>query len=433
MSRTLDEVVNLDTFGVWKDRTNEIIGVLRDVTVTLGPSETNDGPLVITSGGGGEAKITADTMILNGAEGITLSKIQGPLTTTVIDIPNSIDVTGGLRVTTDETTYLASASKVIEFFVDAPGAVAPIQQASWTIGPNATQGRFQIQGNEVTGTDGSGALLYIDDDANIVDGNVTIASNLLNGAYTSASVPTWTNKTVITFGGDIQPTTLDIKGGEGGVGFDGALTANLTVDATTAKKWASPISITFVGETGLSGGDVTGTLTGLDGEDDVSVTLQVEDDSHNHIIANVDGLLGELANRLKLTTGGDVTGDVKVLDPGFNTGISLNKNGNIIATGDITAYGSLSDINRKRNINKLENALEKVTTLSGYTFQYIDSEEMMTGLIAQEVEEVLPEAVYATTTHDGVPTKGLRYANMMGLIVEAIKDLRDEIEVLKNQ
>ena len=81
----------------------------------------------------------------------------------------------------------------------------------------------------------------------------------------------------------------------------------------------------------------------------------------------------------------------------------------------------------------VENAVEKVTTLSGYTFQYIDSEEMMTGLIAQEVEEVLPEAVYATTTHDGVPTKGLRYANMMGLIVEAIKDLRDEIEVLKNQ
>ena len=432
MSRTLDEVVNLDTFGVWKDRTNEIIGVLRDVTVTLGPSETNDGPLLITSGGGGEAKITADTMILNGAEGITLSKIQGPLTTTEIDIPNSVNVTGGLTVTTDETTYLAAESKSIEFFIDAPGAGAPIQQTSWTIGPNATHGRFEIQGYEATGSDGSGALLYIDDDANIVDGNVTIASNLLSGAYTTASVPNWTNKTVITFGGDIQATTLDIQGGEGGVGVDGELTANLTVDATTAKKWFAERTVEFADVPLGATTDVTGSFT-IDGSQNVSVALAVVDNSHNHTIDNVTNLPGELANRLKLTTGGDVTGNVKVKDSQFNTGISLNKNGNIIATGDITAYGALSDINRKRNINKLENALEKVTTLSGYTFQYIDSEEMMTGLIAQEVEEVLPEAVYATTTHDGVPTKGLRYANMMGLIVEAIKDLRDEIEALKNQ
>ena len=67
--------------------------------------------------------------------------------------------------------------------------------------------------------------------------------------------------------------------------------------------------------------------------------------------------------------------------------------------------------------------------LNGYTFNYIGSDIRMPGLIAQEVEEVLPEAVYETPQGK----KALHYANMVGLLVEAVKELKAEVEELKTK
>ena len=108
--------------------------------------------------------------------------------------------------------------------------------------------------------------------------------------------------------------------------------------------------------------------------------------------------------------------------------------GDFVATGDITAFGSLSDKNLKENIENIPNALEKVSQLNGVTFNYIGSKESMTGVIAQEVQEVLPEVIYETvdnTREDG-RALAVRYGNMVGLLIEAIKELKVEIEDLKN-
>ena len=144
--------------------------------------------------------------------------------------------------------------------------------------------------------------------------------------------------------------------------------------------------------------------------------------------------------------GGDITGNVTVRQAGLvvtddnsltfgggsstENGISLNPNGNMFATGDITAFGSFSDVSLKENLEQIESALYKVTQLTGYTFNYIESGKRATGIIAQDLEQVLPEAVYETE-HDHRDVKAVRYGNMMGLIVEAIKELNDKIEELK--
>ena len=98
--------------------------------------------------------------------------------------------------------------------------------------------------------------------------------------------------------------------------------------------------------------------------------------------------------------------------------------GNITATANITAY---SDIRLKANIHTIPDALAKVLTLRGVTYDRIDCDnERQTGLIAQEVQAVLPEAVRDDGEHLSVA-----YGNVVGLLVQAIKELKTEIDALK--
>src|SRR6056300_1033603 len=93
--------------------------------------------------------------------------------------------------------------------------------------------------------------------------------------------------------------------------------------------------------------------------------------------------------------------------------------GNIYGTGNITAY---SDKRAKSDIMKIENALDKIDQLNGYT--YTMNNERYTGLIAQEVLPVLPEAVVGSEE----TSYAIAYGNMMGLVIEAIKELRKRTE-----
>lgn len=130
-------------------------------------------------------------------------------------------------------------------------------------------------------------------------------------------------------------------------------------------------------------------------------------------------------------SGDTMTGNLTV--GGGQNGIALSAaDGSVTATGEITAFGSLSDINVKENIEKIEGALDKIDQISGYLFNYKGDDRRMTGVIAQEVEEVLPEVVYETVDNKGNDVKSVRYGNMMGLVIESIKELRQEIENLKS-
>ena len=107
----------------------------------------------------------------------------------------------------------------------------------------------------------------------------------------------------------------------------------------------------------------------------------------------------------------------------------LDMSGNMTAAGNITAY---SDISLKENIEVIPNALEKVQKIRGVTFTRNDQEDKEarhTGVIAQEVEKVLPEVV----AEDDLGIKNVAYGNMVGLLIEAVKELKQEVEDLKTQ
>jgi len=135
---------------------------------------------------------------------------------------------------------------------------------------------------------------------------------------------------------------------------------------------------------------------------------------------------------MRITSGGKVligtTGDVG--------DYKLQVNGSILATdsiysnGDVIAYAS-SDIRLKDNILPIKNALEKVKKIGGYTFDWNNKQTTYeghdVGVIAQEIEAVLPEVV--TTRDNGY--KAVKYEKLTALLIESIKEQQVQIERLE--
>ena len=98
--------------------------------------------------------------------------------------------------------------------------------------------------------------------------------------------------------------------------------------------------------------------------------------------------------------------------------------GSFTATGDITAY---SDDSLKTNVQVIDGALGKVEAIRGVTFERIEDGSVSTGVIAQELKAVLPEAVH--TDADGIHS--VAYGNITGLLIEAVKELSAQVAELK--
>lgn len=110
--------------------------------------------------------------------------------------------------------------------------------------------------------------------------------------------------------------------------------------------------------------------------------------------------------------------------------LRLTTAGNAQFTGDVTATGNItsnSDRRLKKDIQPILLPLEKVEKLNGVTFVLIDHNTKGTGLIAQDVQEVLPEAV----REEDNGTLSVAYGNLAGLFVEAIKALNKQVAELQ--
>ena len=119
-------------------------------------------------------------------------------------------------------------------------------------------------------------------------------------------------------------------------------------------------------------------------------------------------------------------GQVTIVSSGSSI-LNINPSG-ISVTGIVTAqdFDSLSDINYKENVNTINGALIKVEQLRGVKFDWKESGSPSYGVIAQELEEVLPELVH------GENPKTVNYNGIIGVLIEAIKELKAEVEELKN-
>ena len=106
--------------------------------------------------------------------------------------------------------------------------------------------------------------------------------------------------------------------------------------------------------------------------------------------------------------------------------MALDVSGSIRASADVTAY---SDERVKENIETVGSALQKTNQLRGVYYNRIGEVERKIGVIAQEIEQHLPEVVHT----DSQGMKSVSYGNIVGLLIEAIKELSSEIDSLKQQ
>ena len=149
----------------------------------------------------------------------------------------------------------------------------------------------------------------------------------------------------------------------------------------------------------------------------------VENTTNNNFeIAGVSYYSGDRDILLTPVNNGNV--GIKNAAPSY----ALDVTGTIRATGDVIAY---SDARVKDNVVTIENALDKVTKLRGVSYTRNDVEDKTTkvGVIAQEVLEVLPEVVQ----QDDEGKYSVAYGNMVGLLIESIKELKAEVDELKSR
>jgi hypothetical protein len=133
--------------------------------------------------------------------------------------------------------------------------------------------------------------------------------------------------------------------------------------------------------------------------------------------------------------GGNFCSTLMTRDDGFSGWYNTTENGwlsytdgsgNFVATGNVTAY---SDERLKENISTIENALDKVSQLRGVEYTRKDTQERGIGVIAQEVEEIIPEVI--SSNIDGY--KGVAYGNLVGLLIEAIKEQKEIVAKQQTQ
>jgi hypothetical protein len=109
--------------------------------------------------------------------------------------------------------------------------------------------------------------------------------------------------------------------------------------------------------------------------------------------------------------------------------LDMSEAGAATFNNDVTAF---SDERLKTEIETINDALNKVCQMRGVSFKRTDNDgRASVGVIAQEIEKILPEVVREDKSEDKI--KSVAYGNIVGVLIEAIKELKNEIEELKKE
>jgi hypothetical protein len=209
----------------------------------------------------------------------------------------------------------------------------------------------------------------------------------------------------------------------------------------TANRIFSEIYGEFVGGATISGTNIVGTALSISGISTIGI-LQIS----SGIVTATAGIItyyGDGSNLSGINVDISIIDDTSTNDTFYvsmasttsgnltNLNVSSTKltfnpsTGNLVAGGTVTAN---SDEKLKTNIQTISNALEKVLSLRGVEYDRIDTGDHQIGVIAQEVENIIPHVVYPKQPSPSYETKSVAYSNLIGLLIEAVKELNKKIE-----
>ena len=248
---------------------------------------------------------------------------------------------------------------------------------------------------------------------NVADGatNVTNNNQLTNGAGYTTNV------------GDITGVTAG--SGISGGGTSGTVTINHS--DTSSQSSVNNSGNTVIQDVTL---DTYGHVTGLTSKTLTLSTLGYTGATNANYITNNN----QLTNGAGYTTNtGDITGvtaGTNLNGGGSSGGVTLNLDSTItLTTVNAGTVNTTSDERAKEDITPITGALGKVQQLGGYSFTLKATDEKSSGVIAQEVQKVMPELVQEGA--EGLLS--VQYGNMVGLLIEAIKEQQAQIDELKQK
>lgn len=441
-----------DTFQIWISKTNEVIDIINENVMLAGP-----GAGYIVEGNHelvGNFKATNITATTPGGTASLNSIITRDITRAG-DITLPIDFFSPIKLTSNQENLLTlqttvgsrpvlrlinGANSSWEVGQSTTAAASPITiRVEGSATPQltlTTAGNLTVSGTITTGPGFgfSGGLTgnVIGNLTGNVTGNVTgnltgnVTGNLTgdsNGVHRGNVVGNVTGNLAGNVVGNVTGQVSDISNHTTTALREGT---NLYFSVERVRNSISGSgSITYNAATGVisavatSAGDIRSALSGGTG-----VTF-----NQNTGVISIGQAVATNSN----VTFAGVTVNGGIAMTGGISGTSVTITGGITATGDITAFSGASDIRKKENIVRIDNALDKVMQIGGYTYNFKGDDRKITGVVAQEIEKVLPEVVYDVDDEEYGTSKAVRYGNIVGLLIEAIKELKAELDELKGR
>lgn len=389
MAKPLQGVLTSNSFQIWLDKTNEIVSIISNDTMTASAAPGGD--------------ITVGNATLIGS--FTANTVTADLNTDSI-----ASKTPSANVAFSSPVSIETTSQTASVFKSSLGARTSYSSdtSSWSVGfVDTTTNDFMIN----YGT-GSPVFRFLST-GEVKLKSVTATGNV-SAAYLTGNGSNITNIS----GGNVTGNLTNITS------IDGSkITGTGSIPLTTIPLTIARSAITISGGSGISGGgDLTTNRT-------LAVDNTVLRTTGGQTVAGITNFSGSLGVRtaspsvaLEVTGAGKISGNLDI-------GGSITAVGNISSNGNVTAYyvATPSDSRLKTNINTVENALEKVLKLRGVSYEMLDGGKKSIGVIAQEIEEIIPEVVLNEGEY-----KSVTYGNIVGILIEAIKELKSEVNALKS-
>lgn len=451
--------ISTDSFQNWVDKTNTLLEAYSTSIVTtaansIGGMTTGNATVngvftanSITVQGNSSLGLRGGNVTSNGILFITSNVSFGNSTVNTVIDTTSIVTDLSLTVlgdTTLQSTLAVSGSATIGGNATLSGALQTVSGNvnvdSGTLFVDATNNRvgigktspattLDIVGNVaisttlfVNGVITSNSGATVNGQVNIV-GQVNASSGFKSGAITGSGTGFLSNTSTIIVGNTTSNVIISLAGitssGASGV-VPHSNTAGTLLGSSTQRWNVTANTADFSGTVSL----VTMTANGSTGTS--TQVLTSAGGSSNLYWADAGVLVAEDANnatRYVAFTGAN-TGQITTINVRSGD-FTYNPSTGVVSA---TEFSGTSDVRVKENISTLENAMDKVSKLRGVSYTFRESGLENMGLIAQEVELVIPEVV---RTND-MGFKSVTYGNIVGLLVEAIKELKQEIDELKN-
>ena len=256
---------------------------------------------------------------------------------------------------------------------------------------------------------------------NIAIGHFSMSANLASGCFANTCLG---YKTGISISSGNDNTLLGYEAGKSlTTGSDNVAIGKSTLDNINTESFNTAVGAFALGSASAS---VSSTAVGQ------SAGVLITTGSKNTLIGrfsgNQDGLdIRTLSNRIVLSDGDG------------NVGLYIDNSQDAHFDGNVIAYSTtISDRRLKSDITNISNALDKVGQINGVTFVRNQNGEKAAGIVAQEIMEVLPEAVksQALPLQTGEQDKEyyvVEYDAVTGLLVEAVKELKARVEALESK